>query len=155
MCHVITSSFSSLSFTLLLSLFLTRCICAWMIHHVAMAFSPSPPSPPLTRLSTLFNWTRAMTQVSCSHTLTPSRSHTLTLSQDYKPEWDPSKFHSVKTGRGPLGPNWKEECNPVMCCYKLVEVEFKWWGLQGTVESKVIEVEYNSNNRCTLHNFSM
>lgn len=27
--------------------------------------------------------------------------------QDYKPEEDPAKFKSVKTGRGPLGPNWK------------------------------------------------
>lgn len=27
--------------------------------------------------------------------------------QDYKPEEDPALFHSVKTGRGPLGPEWK------------------------------------------------
>lgn len=27
--------------------------------------------------------------------------------QDYKPEEDPCKFKSVKTGRGPLGPDWK------------------------------------------------
>lgn len=24
-----------------------------------------------------------------------------------------------------------------MCCYKLVECEFKWFGLQGTVESRI------------------
>lgn len=27
--------------------------------------------------------------------------------QDYKPEEDPSKYKSVKTSRGPLGPDWK------------------------------------------------
>lgn len=27
--------------------------------------------------------------------------------QDYKPEEDPCRFKSVKTGRGPLGPDWK------------------------------------------------
>lgn len=27
--------------------------------------------------------------------------------QDYKEEQDPSKFKSEKTGRGPLGPDWK------------------------------------------------
>lgn len=27
--------------------------------------------------------------------------------QDYKPDEDPALFHSEKTGRGPLGPNWK------------------------------------------------
>lgn len=27
--------------------------------------------------------------------------------QDYKPEEDPALFRSVKTGRGPLGPNWQ------------------------------------------------
>lgn len=27
--------------------------------------------------------------------------------QDYKPEEDPCRYKSVKTGRGPLGPDWK------------------------------------------------
>lgn len=27
--------------------------------------------------------------------------------QEYKEEFDPAIFKSVKTGRGPLGPNWK------------------------------------------------
>ncbi|CAH2263608.1 jg10915 [Pararge aegeria aegeria] len=52
-------------------------------------------------------------------------------SADYKPETDPTKFKSVKTGRGPLvGANWKSEQNPIMTCYKLVTAEFKWFGLQ-------------------------
>lgn len=55
--------------------------------------------------------------------------------RDYKADEDPTKFKSTKTGRGPLvGPNWERQCNPVMCCYKLVTVEFKWWGLQNKVE---------------------
>ncbi|XP_026876449.2 phosphatidylinositol transfer protein beta isoform isoform X2 [Electrophorus electricus] len=59
---------------------------------------------------------------------------------DYKPEEDPELFHSVKTGRGPLGPGWKaklaaEEAAPRMCAYKLVTVKFKWWGLQSKLEN--------------------
>ncbi|XP_048374635.1 phosphatidylinositol transfer protein alpha isoform [Sphaerodactylus townsendi] len=67
------------------------------------------------------------------------------LSKDYKPEEDPSKFKSIKTGRGPLGPNWKKEivksdC-PYMCAYKLVTVKFKWWGLQNKVENFIQKQE--------------
>ncbi|XP_034025783.1 phosphatidylinositol transfer protein beta isoform [Thalassophryne amazonica] len=59
--------------------------------------------------------------------------------KDYKPDEDPAIFKSVKTGRGPLGPNWKKELatktdGPKMCAYKLVTVKFKWWGLQSKVE---------------------
>ena len=60
--------------------------------------------------------------------------------QDYKPEWDPTKFHSDKADRGPLSQNWKETTQPLMCCYKLVTCEFKWFGLQGTVESRIQKV---------------
>ena len=50
---------------------------------------------------------------------------------DYKEDEDPTKFKSVKTGRGPLvGRDWKDKVDPVMTCYKLVTVEFKWFGLQ-------------------------
>lgn len=34
------------------------------------------------------------------------------FSQDYKAEEDPAKFKSIKTGRGPLGPNWKVQFIP-------------------------------------------
>lgn len=54
---------------------------------------------------------------------------------DYKPDEDPSKFTSQKTGRGPLQNNWIESVQPVMTCYKLVTVEFKWFGLQSRVEN--------------------
>lgn len=63
-------------------------------------------------------------------------------SSDYKPEFDPAKFKSKKTGRGPLtGPNWKEGLSPVMTCYKLVTAEFKWFGLQSKVENVIQKSE--------------
>lgn len=63
-------------------------------------------------------------------------------SSDYKESEDPTKFKSQKTGRGPLvGKDWKNECTPVMCCYKLVTVEFKWFGLQSKIESFIHKSE--------------
>ncbi|CAL8101549.1 unnamed protein product [Calicophoron daubneyi] len=58
-------------------------------------------------------------------------------SSDYNPEHDPAIFQSVKTGRGPLvGPKWWENTEmPIMCAYKLVTCEFKWWGIQSRVET--------------------
>ena len=61
---------------------------------------------------------------------------------DYKSDEDPKTFKSAKTGRGPLTtPDWKNSVDPVMTCYKLVTVEFKWWGLQGKVESFIMQTE--------------
>lgn len=63
-------------------------------------------------------------------------------SNDYKPDEDPSKFKSEKTGRGPLtSKQWKKEVQPVMTCYKLVTCEFKWFGLQNRVESFIQKQE--------------
>ncbi|KAM9858762.1 phosphatidylinositol transfer protein beta isoform-like [Aulostomus maculatus] len=67
-------------------------------------------------------------------------------SADYKPDEDPTMFKSVKTGRGPLGPHWKNELAgktdcPRMCAYKLVTVKFKWWGLQNKVENFIHDQE--------------
>ncbi|XP_072164053.1 phosphatidylinositol transfer protein alpha isoform-like [Diadema setosum] len=62
-------------------------------------------------------------------------------SSDYKESEDPSKFKSEKTGRGPLGKDWKETTKPLMCCYKLVTFNFQWWGLQRRVESFVMRQE--------------
>jgi hypothetical protein len=53
---------------------------------------------------------------------------------DYKEEEDPTKFLSKKTGRGQLTKDWKETSSPIMCAYKLVHVEFKWFGLQNKIE---------------------
>ncbi|KAK7926164.1 hypothetical protein WMY93_008474 [Mugilogobius chulae] len=66
--------------------------------------------------------------------------------KDYKPDEDPCRFKSVKTSRGPLGPDWKKELPnkkdcPHMCAYKLVTVKFKWWGLQNKVENFIQKQE--------------
>ena len=61
---------------------------------------------------------------------------------DYKPDEDPKTFTSTKTGRGPLtSPTWKNEVEPVMTCYKLVTIEFKWWGIQKKVEDFIFQTE--------------
>ncbi|KAL0972801.1 hypothetical protein UPYG_G00194910 [Umbra pygmaea] len=66
--------------------------------------------------------------------------------KDYKEDEDPTIFKSQKTGRGPLGPNWKKELagntnTPHMCAYKLVTVNFKWWGLQNKIENFIQKQE--------------
>ena len=64
---------------------------------------------------------------------------------------DPTIYVSEKTGRGPLNEDWIKEYSTnseitedknqtgkgIMCAYKLFKVEFKYWGLQGKVESMV------------------
>lgn len=55
-----------------------------------------------------------------------------------KPEEDPKKYHSEKTGRGPLvEKGWQKTCEPVMTCYKLLTVEFSVFGFQTAVESYI------------------
>jgi hypothetical protein len=54
---------------------------------------------------------------------------------DFKKDEDPSSFVSEKTGRGPLKADWIASADPVMTCYKLVTIQFKWWGLQNKVET--------------------
>ncbi|KHN73314.1 Phosphatidylinositol transfer protein alpha isoform [Toxocara canis] len=53
---------------------------------------------------------------------------------DTTPQTNPRLFHSKITGRGPLQKNWVKTTKPVMCCYKVVQVLFKWKGLQTTIE---------------------
>lgn len=60
---------------------------------------------------------------------------------DYKKDEDPTLFKSEKTGRGPLTGKWIEKVEPVMTCYKLVTVEFKWFGLQTRVENFIQKSE--------------
>jgi len=58
---------------------------------------------------------------------------------DYKAEFDPKKYEHP---RGPLTPDWKETWGePVMTCYKLVEIEFVWKFIQGKVERFIGDVE--------------
>ncbi|XP_026293040.1 phosphatidylinositol transfer protein alpha isoform isoform X1 [Frankliniella occidentalis] len=61
---------------------------------------------------------------------------------DYKSSEDPKIFKSEKTGRGPLtDEKWTDKVNPVMTCYKLVTVEFKWFGLQNRIENFIQKAE--------------
>lgn len=63
------------------------------------------------------------------------------------PEWNALTFKSDKVpGRGPL-PS-KEWCSdpavkPKMCAYKVVRCDFKYFGLQGTVEGKIRDAQRN------------
>eukprot|EP01104_Vermistella_antarctica_P005038 TRINITY_DN15448_c0_g1_i1.p1 TRINITY_DN15448_c0_g1~~TRINITY_DN15448_c0_g1_i1.p1 ORF type:complete len:301 (+),score=92.22 TRINITY_DN15448_c0_g1_i1:60-905(+) len=59
---------------------------------------------------------------------------------EYVEEQDPQKFTSKKTGRGPIQPGWskeKKEGLPVMCCYKIVTAQFKYWGFQTKCEGMI------------------
>uniref|UniRef100_A0A1I7WNC4 Phosphatidylinositol transfer protein n=1 Tax=Heterorhabditis bacteriophora TaxID=37862 RepID=A0A1I7WNC4_HETBA len=56
---------------------------------------------------------------------------------DYCAETDPKLFKSLKTSRGQLQPDWMNSTTPIMCCYKLVTIQFKWTGLGGMVERTV------------------
>ena len=61
-------------------------------------------------------------------------------SSDYKEHEDPTKFKSEKTGRGQLvKEEWMKTSDPVMCCYKLYKVKFKWTLLQTAVESLIMK----------------
>jgi len=60
--------------------------------------------------------------------------------KDYKREEDPKFYHSEKTDRGPLKGDWIKTCQPVMTCYKLVSIEFKWWGLQNRIENFIQQI---------------
>ncbi|TMW44927.1 hypothetical protein DOY81_009993 [Sarcophaga bullata] len=63
-------------------------------------------------------------------------AHDVISPKDYKPEEDPRKFHSLKTKRGPLlDTKWRNTCEPVMTCYKLVTCELKTFGLQNILET--------------------
>lgn len=92
--------------------------------------------------------------------------NSLVTRSDYKEEWDPTRFHSEKSNRGPISSHgscqqqqqssrgakngsavvgqqgeWSKTHEPVMCCYKLVRVLFKWWGLQTKVEKFIMKQE--------------
>ena len=45
---------------------------------------------------------------------------------------DPKSFRSAVTGRGPLAHGWEKDpaTTPLMCAYKLVRAEFRYFGMQ-------------------------
>jgi hypothetical protein len=59
---------------------------------------------------------------------------------DNPPEREPSLFTSEKTGRGRLSGEWWREHKPIVCCYKLVNIKFQVFGLQGRVEDIIKRV---------------
>ena len=58
--------------------------------------------------------------------------------KDYEEKYDPVGYKSELTGRGPLGKDWMETSKPVMCCYKLIKVDVKFWGIQTKTENTII-----------------
>lgn len=78
---------------------------------------------------------------------------------DYRQEYDPRCFYSRKTDRGLLEDNWMEMAGPlcpIMCCYKLVFIEFKKFGFQTRVEALMQSQErklflvFNRRVFCTI-----
>ncbi|KAA6354251.1 MAG: putative phosphatidylinositol transfer protein, partial [Streblomastix strix] len=65
-------------------------------------------------------------------------------SKEYKCNEDATKFHSEKTGRGPLKLGWVETADedglPVTTAHKVAKMEFKVWGLQTVVENFGVNV---------------
>ncbi|KAF2074202.1 hypothetical protein CYY_004488 [Polysphondylium violaceum] len=58
--------------------------------------------------------------------------------KDYKMDEDPKYFKSSLTNRGPLDEKgWHKKQDPSMICYKLVSVNFNYWGFQHKVEQLV------------------
>ncbi|CAI5717121.1 hypothetical protein KXD40_007419 [Peronospora effusa] len=57
--------------------------------------------------------------------------------QTLKEDCDPATYKSIKTSRGPLTRGWMNTVDPVMTCYKVVRINFDYWGVQGKAE-KVI-----------------
>ena len=61
-----------------------------------------------------------------------------TAAATYKAEEDPRVYVSKSTGRGRLVKGWQRAHDPVMTCYKLVSVNFKYFGAQGIVEGQTV-----------------
>jgi len=55
----------------------------------------------------------------------------------YKEDEDLKVYKSKKTLRGPLEEGWRLTSHPIMCSYKLVDVEFSVWGIGMRVENYV------------------
>jgi hypothetical protein len=62
-------------------------------------------------------------------------------STEYRPDEDPCLVATVKANRDALSTTWlMESCTPVVTSYKLVQIEFKWFGLQSRIEALIISV---------------
>lgn len=54
---------------------------------------------------------------------------------------DVGAFRSEKAQRGPLQGDWAKTCDPVMTCYKVVKIKFKWLGIQTVTETFIARGE--------------
>ena len=69
----------------------------------------------------------------------------------YKDEEDLLKFCSVKTKRGPLAEGWREDTQPIMCSYKLVDVRFELMSLlQNRIEEFVHKVTGDGSGQANI-----
>lgn len=59
--------------------------------------------------------------------------------QTLKEEGDPATYKSVKTSRGPLTKGWIKKVDPIMTCYKVVRINFDYWGVQSKAEKLIRE----------------
>jgi hypothetical protein len=62
---------------------------------------------------------------------------------EYKESEDPRLYEPKKYGERfqPLKEGWKEKTETYMCCYKVVTILFKIWGVQGKGESFLMDME--------------
>mmetsp|Transcript_78939 Transcript_78939/g.118647 ORF Transcript_78939/g.118647 Transcript_78939/m.118647 type:complete len:251 (-) Transcript_78939:36-788(-) len=56
---------------------------------------------------------------------------------------DPTTFKSEKTGRGNLQSGFEKDANPIMCAYKLITVDFRYFGLQTKMENFILSFQDN------------
>eukprot|EP00123_Amoebidium_parasiticum_P003303 comp14595_c0_seq1/m.10871 comp14595_c0_seq1/g.10871 ORF comp14595_c0_seq1/g.10871 comp14595_c0_seq1/m.10871 type:complete len:1074 (-) comp14595_c0_seq1:369-3590(-) len=68
--------------------------------------------------------------------------HVNLLDEPYtgNPAENPRTYVSSRTGRGPLQTGWENNHDPIMCSYKLIRIEFKYWGLQSRIEHYIADV---------------
>lgn len=58
--------------------------------------------------------------------------------KDYAKKYDPVGYKSKLTERGPLNASWMDgKQSPVMCCYKLIRIDVKIWGIQTKTENTI------------------
>lgn len=62
---------------------------------------------------------------------------------EYKESEDPRLMQSKNFPEkyGPLTEGWKDRADPYMCCYKVVTILFKIWGVQGKGENFLMDME--------------
>lgn len=73
-------------------------------------------------------------------------------SSECKQGTDPTKYHSERSGRGPLTRDWIDVTQPVMCCYKLASIDIKLGWITSTAESMIEKVVLSSNKSINLLN---